>query len=79
MNKQEINKSRQECISSVKDLCGKNCAYFSPDKTIYYSPNRTVHNSKKIHAIESNLPDLYRSMKQFKNENPNEKVRIVKV
>ena len=88
MNKQSIavkeqaialKKSREQCISSVKDICGKNCEYFSADKCVYYSPNRKVPNKKKLLAVENNLPDLYRAMKQFKAENPGEKVKIVKV
>lgn len=79
MNKQLINNSRKECVDSVKAVCGKNCEYFSPDKTIYYSPNRKVPNKMKLKSVENNLPDLYRAMKQFKAECPGEKVKIVKV
>lgn len=80
MNKQEINKSRQECISCVKDVCGKNSAYFSPDKCIYYSPNRTIDrkiNPSKI--CHSNLKDLMKAVKLFKSENPEQKVKIIRL
>jgi hypothetical protein len=79
MNKQAIIKCRQDCINNVKDVCGKNCEYFSPDKCIYYSPNRTFRKQLKHKVVENNIPDLFLCMKKFKSEHADEQVKIVKV
>ncbi len=81
MNKQAIavKQARDKLITDVKDVCGKNCEYFSPDKCIYYSPNREVKKQLKHKIVENNIPDLLSAVKKFKKDYPEEKVKIVKV
>jgi hypothetical protein len=69
-----------QLIESVKAVEGKNVAYCSEDKCIYYSPNKQVKKQQKNkNVVENNLPDLFKAMKQFKSEHPDEKVKIINV
>jgi len=69
-----------EIINSVRDIHGKNVAYCHQDKCIYYSPNKQVKKQQKNkNVVENNLADLFKAMKQFKSEHPDEKVKIINV
>ena len=72
--------SKQDLIESVKDVRGKNVAYCCEDKAIYYSPNRVVDRKiKRSEVCHSDIKDLYRAVKHFKSENPEQKVKIIRV
>lgn len=90
MNKQSIavkeqaialKKSRDQCIASVRDLCGSNCEYFSPDKCIYISENGNRHIPMKLRrsVLKNDMPSINKAVKQFRSENPNEKLKIIRV
>ena len=70
----------QQVINRVKAVCGKNVEYCPEDKCIYYSPNRNLKKQDKTKdVVDNNLADLFSAMKQWKSQNPNEKVKIVSI